>query len=356
MVLAARNSSGNAQIVYRAPTGAERQIYSAHRISAVVDTLAGDGIPSALTLAGSGIEAAQLADPSTRVSYRQIETVFRNAMRLSRDPTVALRAGRRMHITSYGMYGYAILSSPTTAESIAFGVKCHRITGSVVDMAFSSDKEAGAYTYEPVLWPDPTQDLYRFALEFTLTSHLTVIQDVFGKALRPLRVSLAYPAPSHARAYREMLRCQVLFKQRSNQMAFDAAWIARPVPLGDPITHASCRDLCEQILSELNADASIASDIRSLLILHPGGFPSVEAIAEQLALHPRALRRRLNAENTSYRRLLAEVRSRLAIEYLRRTSMTNDEIATRLGYSDAANFRRAFTAWTGKHPSDFRVG
>ena len=34
--------------------------------------------------------------------------------------------------------------------------------------------------------------------------------------------------------------------------------------------------------------------------------------------------------------------------------MTNEEIAGRLGYSDAANFRHAFIRWTGKSPSDFR--
>lgn len=72
-------------------------------------------------------------------------------------------------------------------------------------------------------------------------------------------------------------------------------------------------------------------------------------------MHPRALRRRLEAEDTSYRELLAEVRTRLAIEYLRKTAMTNEEIANRLGYSDAANFRHAFIRWTGKSPSDFRV-
>jgi AraC-like DNA-binding protein len=71
-------------------------------------------------------------------------------------------------------------------------------------------------------------------------------------------------------------------------------------------------------------------------------------------MYTRALRRKLEAEGTSYRELLAEVRMRLAIEYLRKTSMTSEEIASRLGYSDAANFRHAFIRWTGKSPSDFR--
>jgi AraC-like DNA-binding protein len=46
---------------------------------------------------------------------------------------------------------------------------------------------------------------------------------------------------------------------------------------------------------------------------------------------------------------------RLAIDYLSQTRMTNEEIAIRLGYSDAANFRHAFLRWTGRSPSEFRV-
>ena len=96
--------------------------------------------------------------------------------------------------------------------------------------------------------------------------------------------------------------------------------------------------------------------IRRFLIERPGRYPSIETIAEKLQTYPRALRRKLESEGTSYRDLLAEVRMRLAIEYLRRTEMTNEEIASRLGYSDAANFRHAFTRWTGKSPSNFRGG
>lgn len=352
---AAPHSATSAQIVYRTPPDPERRVYLAFRIHAVLTALADEGVAAEAALAGSGLDASQLTDASTRVSYRQLETVFRNALRLSKDPAIALRAGRRMHITAYGTYGYAGLCAPSVGDAIAFGVKYHRISGSVVDMAFSSDGKTVVYAYEPLIWSDPSQDLYRFAIEFALASHLTVTQDLLGKATKPMRVNVAYAPPAHARAYRALLRCRVHFLQPNNELAFDAALIARPMPLANPVAYASGSEMCERLLGELSADGSLASEIRSVLIMHPGRFPDAEAMAEQLAMHPRALRRRLNTEKTSYRHLLAEVRSRLAIEYLRRTKMTSDEIATRLGYSDAANFRRAFASWTGKNPSDFRL-
>ena len=116
------------------------------------------------------------------------------------------------------------------------------------------------------------------------------------------------------------------------------------------------REICEQLLDDVNRAGGVAADVRQILIEHPGRYPSIETIAEKLQMYPRALRRKLETEGTSYRDLLAEVRMRLAIEYLRKTEMTNEEIATRLGYSEAANFRHAFLRWTGKNPSVFRGG
>ena len=124
--------------------------------------------------------------------------------------------------------------------------------------------------------------------------------------------------------------------------------------LADPRSHAMAREMCEQLLDEINRAGGVAADIRRILIEQPGRYPSIEAIAGRLSMYPRSLRRKLQAEGTSYRDLLAEVRMRLATEYLRKTRMTNEEIAGRLGYSDAANFRHAFIRWTGKSPTEFR--
>ncbi len=155
--------------------------------------------------------------------------------------------------------------------------------------------------------------------------------------------------------YRKIFKCPVHFRQAADELRFGTHWLAEPMPYSDPITNAMAREMCEKSLVEINQAEGMASTIRRILIEHPGRFPSVEAMAEKLQLNPRTLRRKLDAEETSYRVILAEVRMRLAIGYLRETSMTNEEIASRLGYSEAANFRHAFTRWTSKNPSNFRM-
>jgi AraC-like DNA-binding protein len=330
----------------------EERIFPPQIFAAIVAELHKQGADRSVALEGTGIDASQLDAHTTRISYRQLDILSRNAMRLSSDPAIALRAGERMRVTAYGMYGYALMSSATPAQARAFSVRYNRINGPFCDLAVSDDGPTIVVTVEPTHWPNPTDDVHRFAVEFSLSTHLTLLRDRAGQAFRFSRVLLHYAAPPHADAYIRRFECPVLFDQRS--CGYEYVLEDSPSAFADQRTHAMARELCEQLLVEINQAGGVASDIMRILIEQPGRYPGIDAIAEKLHMYPRGLRRKLQAEGTSYRDLLAEIRMRLAIEYLRKTQMTNEEIASRIGYSDAANFRHAFARWTGKSPSAFR--
>lgn len=337
----------------RCPPDFDMRMYSPHSIAALVAELDTQGIQATAVLEGTGLVASQLDAHTTKISYKQLDRVIRNVLGLSSDPAVALRAGRRMHITAYGMYGYALLSSATQEEAREFAARYIRVVGPFCDFVVSQGKSVVAVTFEPLHWPNPTDDIHRFVVEFALSAHLTSTGDRIGPAFKFSRVLLDYVPPRHAEMYTDLFQCPVLFAQHS--CGYEYQRDDGPAKLADARTHAMAREMCEQLLGDVNRAGGVAADIRRILIEHPGKYPSIETISEKLGMYPRSLRRKLEAEGNSYRDLLAEVRMRLAIEYLRKTHMTNDEIASRLGYSDAANFRHAFVRWTGKSPSDFRT-
>ncbi len=70
---------------------------------------------------------------------------------------------------------------------------------------------------------------------------------------------------------------------------------------------------------------------------------------------PRTLHRRLSDEDTSFHELLEEVRHMLAVEHVKSGRLSIEEIAYSLGYSDLANFRRAFKRWESVPPSEYRA-
>ncbi|SCW61586.1 Helix-turn-helix domain-containing protein [Rhizobium mongolense subsp. loessense] len=77
-------------------------------------------------------------------------------------------------------------------------------------------------------------------------------------------------------------------------------------------------------------------------------------VAEAVGLHPRTLQRYLSESEEEYSDLLAEVRFETALRLMSDPSVRVIDVAYELGYSDPANFTRAFRHWTGLKPSEFR--
>jgi len=113
--------------------------------------------------------------------------------------------------------------------------------------------------------------------------------------------------------------------------------------------------LCDELLDELKLRVGIAGEIRALLLRDIANPPTLATVANLLDMSDRSLRRQLRQQGISFRGLLDELRTHLALKYLRTTQLSNEDIALALGFSDAANFRRAFRRWTNKSPSEVRT-
>ena len=89
--------------------------------------------------------------------------------------------------------------------------------------------------------------------------------------------------------------------------------------------------------------------------LLPTGQCSVDAIANQLAMHPRSLQRRLIAEGVRCQDLIERERRALAAKYLAEPGLHLGQIAGLLGYAEKATLNRACRRWFGKTPRQYRA-
>ena len=94
--------------------------------------------------------------------------------------------------------------------------------------------------------------------------------------------------------------------------------------------------------------------VRDILTNAEQHYLNIENVAERLCMSDRTLKRQLAAENTSFSNIVDEVRYRHATSLLSRTDYSLEQIADQLGYSDVANFSRAFKRWSGRSPSNWR--
>jgi len=101
----------------------------------------------------------------------------------------------------------------------------------------------------------------------------------------------------------------------------------------------------------------LAQQVAALLsaaALHGDGPPALAELAGTLELAPSTLRRQLAQAGTSYRALRSACLAELAQVWLARGDLGVEQVATRLGFSDAAAFRRASRQWTGHSPTTWR--
>lgn len=95
-------------------------------------------------------------------------------------------------------------------------------------------------------------------------------------------------------------------------------------------------------------------DIDVILKTSVGDHPSFDMLASAFNMSGRTLRRQLATAGTSYQKLVDKFRCDYAIECLLKRSMSTDEIADSLGFSDVANFRHAFKKWSGLSPAAYQ--
>lgn len=84
------------------------------------------------------------------------------------------------------------------------------------------------------------------------------------------------------------------------------------------------------------------------------GYPDVRLVAELSGMSVRSFQRCLSGRGTSYSRLVEQVRFERAETMVSDGHASMIDIAYDLGYTDAANFARAFRHWTGVSPRKYR--
>jgi AraC-like DNA-binding protein len=148
----------------------------------------------------------------------------------------------------------------------------------------------------------------------------------------------------------------VEFGRAHNRLRIPRAMFDEQLPQADKHTLELCVAQCDLLMQRNEQRRGITAVVRSKLFREAGRFPTLPEVAAELDVHPRTLRRQLAEESTSFRDLLNEARSTLAVDLLCNVGLTVDEVSKRLGYTDASTFCHAFKRWHGVPPSGYPRG
>ncbi|HEY0314552.1 MAG TPA: AraC family transcriptional regulator [Allosphingosinicella sp.] len=177
---------------------------------------------------------------------------------------------------------------------------------------------------------------------------------IFG-GWHPAEVHFQYSEPADARVHQRIFRAPLVFNARFNGFVIPTASLDRENASADPefVEHArSYVDLLARDLPTTSLADQAGAAIRGLL---PAGGVTLPKVAGQLAIHPRALQRKLSAAGLRFAGLVETIRGNVARDLLANTDLAVTEVALLAGYASAAAFSRWFAASAGEPPRTWRL-
>jgi AraC-like DNA-binding protein len=303
-------------------------------------------------LKGSGITPDVLEDAAAEIRMDQELELTRNIVTALKDvPALGVEAGLRYTLSTFGVYGFAVLSSSTIRSALDVAVRYHALS-----LSFStvSLQPLGPDLRMLIDDSDVPPDLRPFIVERALAAQLRVWREVFGVATPMPGLRLRMPRPAHAARLAEVFGVTPEFDAADNSYVIEAARLDQPIAFGNALMAQKVEAECKALLDRRRRRKGLAEKVRDVILHEPRQVPSLDAVAAKLCMTTRTLRRHLLAESTSYRELVEEMRQTLAEELLTNGRLKMEEVAERLGYADATSFSHAFRRWKGRAPREYR--
>ncbi|MEN9925187.1 MAG: hypothetical protein RL268_1313 [Pseudomonadota bacterium] len=294
----------------------------------------------------------QLLNPSGRLSLNQCREIMgaamsENAGRLPRE------LGRRLHLTAFGPPGFAILTSSNLADAI--NMIAH--FAMLLNIKFPIEVRAdGRIRLHCTALAKAEEKTTAALFQLDLAKLQNFIEDLTNPCVsaRSVRIGAHDTAIDECSTIVEDVWREDHLSTVVAEIQVPAALMSRPLSRAHAELHRHCvaegHAMLDELRSTLDVRSAIISRFRNLDV----GVPSMSEIAADLDMSERTLRRKLMRLGTSFSELRDEVRNSLASELFASGNLTTEDVAERLGYSDAANFRQAFKRWQGEAPSHFR--
>ena len=316
-------------------------------LPALFEELALEGISEDEVLSLAGVSSSHV-----ELGYQERTALLRAAQQLSSRSETALLAGQRQKISYYGAYSFALATCNTMLDALRTGRQFLHLSGFVLHVSFHYEDGRGVWRSHQ---PESLGSVLPFVAEYWRSSQTTLFSQVLGRPFPSLHMSFPYPAPQHAKLYSEILRCPVTFNSDVMEWRFDASIMHDPCENADPVTAKLCERYCERFIAQSGVESDFQRSIIRVCV-DPLALRKVTApaVAESLNISVRTLYRRLDQEGISFQSILDRLYRSVAVDYLQNTEFSVEDIASRCGYQDVSNFRKAFKRWTGATPSSFR--
>jgi len=321
------------------------------------DWLAGQGVDTGALLRLAGIDEARFDRDDATLAPCEMEAFVGSARRLTGRGDLGFELGRLIKMTSHGLLGYGMLSCPTIDEVMRLVARHYLLMTETFTLRYlRNGTVAGVALYAPAM--AMPREMLDFYLEVLAIAHDNQLRLMLGPAGGAYDVHIGMAPPPHLARYRRLAPTRFHFDAAALpgiRVVMDATVLAHRLPLADARVVQDVDRRCLALGRRAPATSHAwLEHVRMLLGHCDGPLPTLDSIARLHQVSSRPPDRHLRRGNTSFRGLSQEVRIERARRLLEDPALPVAQVAARLGFSDPANFSRAFRRAVGLTPSAYR--
>lgn len=308
------------------------------------------GISTALLLEGTHLPETFIFQPNLPVGHesalRMIENFCEKAGLAS-----ALEYGKRMTLSKHGALGFAAQYSATMTDAAEKVERYIATRAQLFELERDQDSNS-RHLYIRTRFPDSRAG-YFLVLAF-LSSVESICRSLVNEENRTARSMIQIQCRGNFAEQSVLPYCSVYANAPVNCLTWPLDALEGMLPFFSPTLSTLANKELEQAMTSVSETNTLAGRVREILNDHLAEMPTVEDVAGMLHMSAATLNRKLKAEQRSFQQIKDDLRYSKAQRLLRDTNLSVDQIADQLGYSDASNFAKAFKAWSGNSPSQYR--
>jgi AraC-like DNA-binding protein len=310
------------------------------------------GIDPAPLLARAGMSQMRLIGAPARVSAEGQVRFLELVAEALDNSLLGLHLAQKAELREFGVLYYVMASSTDLLEAIHHLARYLVVANQSVYLTLSEEKETIVLRAEHRI----SRHINKHFAEFGSAVVVRVLRGITGRNLAAKSVSFTHGRNENKKELDHFFGCSTTFGAPEDTLSLSTALLPTPTVTADQYLLKVLQGYCEDVLTDRGR---ISSTLRSMVEKEiskhlPHGQAQIERVALNLGMSDRTLSRRLVEEGTTYAAILDELRRDLSRQYLRDSSLSLNQIAWLLGYSEVTSYNHAFRRWTGDSPAKVR--
>ncbi len=302
-----------------------------------------------------GLSAFNLEDTDLRISCAYSIEIYNLAQKYWQGENFGLQHGLHYQPFMLGIVGHLAATAKTGLDALLNFVTYQKACGEGLRLDILESDSAPTVSASMWIHPAMEDKADPGMVDSFFVALMNCTRLLTGRSDQLIRVELKRPKPESSQEYQKVFACHVLFSQSQDKLVLCRKLLDVPLLTANPALHQLLTMQSHSILNKIEDEHDFSNRVRHEMVrCIDGNKIDIERVAGNLCISARTLQRKLKEKEQQFQQLLDEVRTEFATFQLKQNTISIDEQAYLLGFSEPSVYRKSFKRWTGQTPSEFR--